>query len=114
MPTVKNIDQITYNGVVYKLVDNTSGYITSGDVPEGSTASGVTPQDIIAGTAAKGSDNGFARGDHVHHINIKEDGITATTPANTTNIVINRFGTSGTAAATAAKTVSITTGTFSL
>ena len=43
---------------------NDSGYITSADVPEGSTASTVTP--VMDGTANKGTDNGFARGDHVH------------------------------------------------
>lgn len=43
---------------------NDSGYITSADVPEGSSASTVTP--IMDGTASKGTDNGFARGDHVH------------------------------------------------
>lgn len=45
-------------------LDNDSGFITSADVPEGSTASGVTP--VMDGVAAKGTDNGFARGDHVH------------------------------------------------
>jgi hypothetical protein len=43
---------------------NDSGYITSTDVPEGAAASTVTP--IMDGTASKGTDNGFARGDHVH------------------------------------------------
>lgn len=43
---------------------NDSGFITSADVPEGSTASSVTP--VMDGVAAKGTDNGFARGDHVH------------------------------------------------
>lgn len=43
---------------------NDSGYITSADVPEGATASTVTPK--MDGTAARGTDNGFARGDHVH------------------------------------------------
>lgn len=43
---------------------NDSGYITSADVPEGAAASTVTPQ--MDGTAARGTDNGFARGDHVH------------------------------------------------
>lgn len=43
---------------------NDTGFITSADVPEGSTASGITP--LMDGTASKGSDNGFARGDHVH------------------------------------------------
>lgn len=43
---------------------NDTGYITSADVPEGAAASGVTPK--MDGTAARGTDNGFARGDHVH------------------------------------------------
>ena len=52
--------------IPYKTSDltNDSGYITSADVPEGSSASTVTP--IMDGTASKGTDNGFARGDHVH------------------------------------------------
>lgn len=53
-------------GIPYKTSDltNDSGYITSADVPEGSSASTITP--IMDGTASKGTDNGFARGDHVH------------------------------------------------
>lgn len=43
---------------------NDSGYITSADVPEGAAASAITPK--MDGTAARGTDNGFARGDHVH------------------------------------------------
>lgn len=43
---------------------NDSGYITSADVPEGAAASTVTPK--MDGTAARGTDSGFARGDHVH------------------------------------------------
>lgn len=43
---------------------NDTGYITSADVPEGAAASSVTPK--MDGTAARGTDNGFARGDHVH------------------------------------------------
>lgn len=52
--------------IPYKTSDltNDSGYITSADVPEGSSASTVTPK--MDGTANKGTDNGFARGDHVH------------------------------------------------
>lgn len=52
--------------IPYKTSDltNDSGYITSADVPEGSSASTITP--IMDGTASKGTDNGFARGDHVH------------------------------------------------
>lgn len=43
---------------------NDSGFITSGDIPEGSAASTTTPQ--MDGTAATGSELAFARGDHVH------------------------------------------------
>ena len=47
-----------------KYDNSTSGFITTADVPEGAAASTVTP--VMDGTAAKGTDNGFARGDHVH------------------------------------------------
>ena len=50
--------------------------------------------------------NGTATGNLTAHQTIKQDGITGAT--------VNRFGTCSTAAATAAKTVSITSGTFSL
>lgn len=43
---------------------NDSGFITSADVPEGSTASTTTPK--MDGTAAVGSETAFARGDHIH------------------------------------------------
>lgn len=43
---------------------NDSGYITSADIPEGAAASSTTPK--MDGTAATGSENRFARGDHVH------------------------------------------------
>lgn len=39
-------------------------FLTSADVPEGASASTITP--IMDGTASKGTDKGFARGDHVH------------------------------------------------
>lgn len=43
---------------------NDAGFITSADVPEGSTASGLYP--LMDGIVSKGVDNGFSRGDHVH------------------------------------------------
>lgn len=43
---------------------NDSGFITSADVPDGSTASTTTPK--MNGTAAVGTETAFARGDHVH------------------------------------------------
>lgn len=43
---------------------NDSGYVTQDDIPEGSAASQTTPK--MDGTASTGSENAFARGDHVH------------------------------------------------
>lgn len=43
---------------------NDSGFITSADVPEGSTASSTTPK--MDGTATVGTETAFARGDHIH------------------------------------------------
>lgn len=45
-------------------LQNDSGFITSADVPPGSTASSTTP--LMDGTAAVGTENAFARGDHRH------------------------------------------------
>ena len=44
---------------------NDKGYITSADVPPGSTASTIAPK-MDNATAVIGTDNGFARGDHQH------------------------------------------------
>lgn len=43
---------------------NDSGYITQADVPPGSVPSSTTP--LMDGTAAVGTENAFARGDHRH------------------------------------------------
>lgn len=43
---------------------NDSGFITSGDIPEGAAASTTVPK--MDGTAAVGTEPAFARGDHVH------------------------------------------------
>ena len=43
---------------------NDSGFITSADVPPGSTASSTTPK--MDGTASVGTETAFARGDHRH------------------------------------------------
>ena len=43
---------------------NDSNYITASQVPEGSTASNTTP--LMNGVASVGTENAFARGDHVH------------------------------------------------
>lgn len=49
---------------------NDSGFITQEQVPEGSTASATTPK--MDGTAAVGTENAFARGDHVHPSDTKK------------------------------------------
>jgi hypothetical protein len=46
---------------------NDSGFITSADVPEGSSAYTGTIS-AVSTTASSGTNNGFARGDHVHNI----------------------------------------------
>ena len=46
---------------------NDSGYITSADVPEGASAYTGTISEVGT-TASNGTNNGFARGDHVHNI----------------------------------------------
>lgn len=76
---VNVIEQITLNGEVIQAVNksvdipiptnisafvNDAGYLTSADAPEGAGASSATP--LMDGIAARGVDNGFARGDHVH------------------------------------------------
>lgn len=43
---------------------NDAGYITASQVPEGAVASSTVPK--MNGTSAVGTENAFARGDHVH------------------------------------------------
>lgn len=43
---------------------NDAGYITAAQVPEGAAASSTVPK--MDGTSAVGTENAFARGDHVH------------------------------------------------
>lgn len=45
-------------------LSNDSGYITNADIPESVSASTTTP--LMNGTAAVGTSNAFARGDHIH------------------------------------------------
>ena len=57
------------NGLLYlwgkiKAWVGNQGFITSSDIPEGAAASTSTP--LMDGTAATGTSNAFARGDHVH------------------------------------------------
>ena len=75
-----------------------------------SSTSAIAAADTLnaaIGKLEKALDGKQASGSYLtSHQTIKQDGITGAT--------VNRFGTCSTAAATAAKTVSITTGTFSL
>lgn len=64
---------------------NDAGYITDSDIPEGASAYTGTPS-AVSTSAATGSSNAFARGDHVH--NITSSTITSAlgyTPYNSTN-----------------------------
>ena len=68
---VNNIDQTPVNKAVNITVPtatsdltNDSGFITTGDIPEGAAASTTTPK--MDGTAAVGTELAFARGDHRH------------------------------------------------
>lgn len=54
MPTIKNIDQITYNGVIYKLIDNTSGYAKSGQAGVG-TVTQVNTSGVLSGGPITGT-----------------------------------------------------------
>ena len=69
-----------------------------------SSKSGAVSFNVPTKTSHLTNDSGFLTS--ITHQTIKQDGITGAT--------VNRFGTCGTTAGTAAKTVSITTGTFSL
>lgn len=67
-----------YNGTGYYFVGknanklssfiNDSGFITSADVPEGASAYTGTISAVTSGNSSTGTNNGFARGDHVHNI----------------------------------------------
>lgn len=49
-------------------LNNDAGYLTSADIPEGASAYSGTISTVTSGTATAGTNNGFARGDHVHNI----------------------------------------------
>lgn len=59
-------------------LENDSGFITSGDIPEGAAASTTTPK--MNGTAAVGTEMAFARGDHVHPKDTSKLNTEATAP----------------------------------
>lgn len=101
------------DGGTYDVKDTVSGYtsntgtITSVKTTAGAhttinKTSGAAEFNVPTKTSHLTNDSGFL----TSHQTIKQDGVTGAT--------VNRFGTCGTAAATAAKTVDITTGTFSL
>lgn len=94
-----NISKIKVPGddTIYNVKDNISGYTTNTGTITGITMNG----------SSKGTSGVVNLGTVLTvHQTIKQDGVTGAT--------VNRFGTCSTAAATAAKTVSITTGTFAL
>ena len=64
--TVSPVNKIVNLAIPTKTSDitNDSGFITEADIPEGAAASTATP--LMDGTAAVGSSNAFARGDHRH------------------------------------------------
>lgn len=109
-----NISKIkTPDGTTYNVKDSVSGYTTNtGTITSVKTTAGAhTAINVSSGaanfnvptkTSHLTNDSGFL----TSHQTIKQDGVTGAS--------INRFGTCSTAAATAAKTVSITTGTFAL
>ena len=73
------------DGLPVSTFNNDAGYITEADIPEGASAYTGTPS-AVSTTAAKGTSNAFARGDHVH--NITSSTITSAlgyTPYNSTN-----------------------------
>ena len=58
-------------------LQNDSGFITTGDIPEGAAASTTVPK--MDGVASVGTELAFARGDHVHpHDTTKADAATVT------------------------------------
>lgn len=58
--------QLVKNAIPTKVsqLTNDAGFITDADIPEGAAASTTAP--LMDGTAAVGTSNAFARGDHVH------------------------------------------------
>lgn len=91
---------------------NHSNSVTAGTAGTSSATSGSTlavpyvTYDAQGHVTASGTHTHTVSGFLTSHQTIKQDGVTGAT--------VNRFGTCSTAAATAAKTVAITTGTFSL
>lgn len=69
---------------------NDSGFITSGDIPEGAAASTTVPK-MDSGSGDVGTEMAFARGDHVH-------------PTDTTRLATNGDASNTTVAFTAADT----------
>lgn len=91
---------------------NHSNSVTAGTAGTSSATSGSTlavpyvTYDAQGHVTASGTHTHAVTGFLTSHQTIKQDGVTGAT--------VNRFGTCSTAAATAAKTVAITTGTFAL
>lgn len=112
---VNKLEAITVNGTAATITNkvaaittptktsdltNDSGYITSADVPEGSTASTTTPK--MDGTAAVGTETAFARGDHIHPKDTSKANVASPTFTGTPKAPTAAAGTNTTQIATTA------------
>lgn len=91
------------DGSIYKRVTSTEKSTWNNKGTYSKPSGGIPKSDLAS---AVQTSLGLADSALQNHQTIKQEGVTGAT--------VNRFGTCGTAAATAAKTVSITTGTFTL
>lgn len=128
------INETTYdvgvNSHTHAAGDITSGTIAAARLPTASTSAKgavtfTTTVPVIAGTAAVGSSTSVSRSDHVHPAQTTISGNAGSaTKLQTTRYLdgiafngstnVTRYATCSTAAATAAKTCTVTAGTFSL
>lgn len=79
---------------------NDSGFITTGDIPEGAAASTTTPK--MDGTAKVGTELAFARGDHVHPTDTSRAPLASPTFTGTPKAPTATAGTNNTQIATTA------------
>lgn len=115
----------TYDGTYWQMNDwlvdgnsNTWRNINVDGTAWKGTGTGTGVMNLVSGTGVTLSTNGndltiTAEGG-AQAIPVKADGVTSVENSTGTLAMINRYGTCATAAATAAKTVNITTGTFTL
>lgn len=89
-------------------VTNDSGFITAEDIPEGAAPSTTTP--AMNGTAAVGSEETFARGDHVHPKDTSKADLASPTFTGTPKAPTASAGTNTTQIATTAFVTSAVSG----